>query len=77
MLCEKDDQENYIFKIATVIPLLQVFTKNKRFSPGISFYNSRDSIKLYVYKFLALCDYSCIENYSCIQNYSKSIVLVI
>lgn len=26
---EKDDQENFIFKIAKVIPLFQVFTKNE------------------------------------------------
>lgn len=29
MSCEKDGQENYIFKIAKVIPLFQVSTKNK------------------------------------------------
>lgn len=26
---EKDDQENFIFKIVKVIPLFQVFTKNE------------------------------------------------
>lgn len=48
MFCRKSGQENFICKLAKVIALFQVFTKNKIFDTGISFYNSRDPIKLYV-----------------------------
>lgn len=48
MFCRKAGQENFICKLAKVIALFQVFTKNKIFDTGISFYSSRDPIKLYV-----------------------------